>query len=161
MIGRKILDETIKETEFAECVDYACACFEIVDSRTKDWDNTLFDTISDNVSASMFVLGEEKHALAELDLVHCKMALICNGVQISEGQGSNCYGSPLLAATWLARRMVKVGWALNEGDVILTGALGPIIPVTPNSCFTATIEGLGSVKTCFSSSLLAENAHRF
>ena len=150
VMGRSVMNPAITEAEFTQCVDHARASFEIVDSRTKEWDNTLFDTISDNVSASMFVLGDEKHSLDELDLVHCKMVMTCNGILVSEGQGSNCYGSPLLAGAWLARRMVKVGHPLQEGDVILTGALGPIVPVEPNTSFIATIEGLGSVTASFS-----------
>jgi 2-keto-4-pentenoate hydratase len=144
-----VLDRTITEGEFAKCVDHACAAFEIVDSRTKGWDNTLFDAISDNVSASMFVLGEEKCSLDELDLVDCRMVMTCNDAQVSTGRGKNCYGNPLRAATWLAQRMVEVERPLNTGDIILTGALGPIVPVGPDECFAATIEGLGRVATRF------------
>ena len=150
VMGRSVLNPAITEIEFAKCVDHACASFEIVDSRTKGWDNTLFDTISDNVSASMFVLGNQEYPLDELDLVRCKMVMTCNGIQVSEGLGSNCYGSPLLAGAWLARRMVKAGRPLEEGDVILTGALGPIVAIEPSTCFIATIEGLGSVTVSFS-----------
>jgi 2-keto-4-pentenoate hydratase len=150
IMKQSVTNHLVNEGEFARCVDYACAAFEIVDSRTMGWDNTLFDTIADNVSARMFVLGDEKRALDEFDLVHCKMTMTCNGAQISEGQGVNCYGSPLFAGAWLARRMVLAGRPLQSGDVILTGALGPVAQIQPNTHFVASIEGLGSVTASFS-----------
>ena len=147
---QSVTNQLISEREFARSVDYACAAFENVDSRTRNLDNTLFDTIADNVSASMFVQGDEKHTLDELDLVHCKMTMACNETQVSEGLGSNCYGSPLLAGAWLARRMVIAGQLLQAGDVILTGALGPVALIQPNTHFVASIEGLGSVTASLS-----------
>lgn len=150
IMKQPIVNPLISKREFAKCVDYACAAFEIVDSRTRDWNNTLFDTIADNVSASMFVQGDEKRALDEFDLVHCKMTMACNEAQVSEGQGSNCYGSPLLAGTWLARQMVITGRPLQAGDLILTGALGPVAHIQRNTSFVAVIDGLGSVTASFS-----------
>jgi 2-keto-4-pentenoate hydratase len=129
--------------------DYAIASIEIVDSRIQDWKITITDTIADNASASHFVLGEKKEKLENLDLVNGKMELFKNGILVSEGKGEACMGNPLNAALWLAKTMISLGVPLKKGEILLTGALGPMIAVEAGDEIAATIAGLGEVSVIF------------
>lgn len=133
--------------DLLDAVAYALPAFEIVGSRIADWDITLVDTIADNASSSMFVLGAEPKRVADLDLRLCGMVLEANGDEASLGAGAACLGNPLNALGWLAAKMVEVDRPLKAGDLILSGALGPMIPVAPGVRYELRISGLGSVRT--------------
>jgi 2-keto-4-pentenoate hydratase len=129
--------------------DYAIAALEIVDSRIADWKITFADTIADNGSSAGFVLGTTPRSLAGLDLRTCGMVLQVNGVVASTGVGVACLGHPLAAAAWLARTLSVAGEPLRAGDVILTGALGPMVALKPGDIVHADIGGLGSASFSF------------
>lgn len=135
--------------DIADATDYICAAIEVVGSRIANWDIKLADTIADNASSSHFVLGARKVRLADADLVNCAMTMTRRGETVSTGSGGACMGNPLNAAVWLADAMVKYGRPLQTGDVIMTGALGPMAAVEPGDTVEATIEGLGSVRASF------------
>jgi 2-keto-4-pentenoate hydratase len=118
---------------------------EIVDSRIADWKITFADTVADNASSANFVLGREPRSIAGLDLRSCGMVLEVDGRVASMGVGAACLGHPLEAAAWLARVMSQGGQPLRAGDVVMTGALGPMIPIAAGMHLRATIGGLGSV----------------
>ena len=105
--------------------------------------------MADNASSSLFVLGSRPVALSRLDLAGCGMRMDCGGEPVSVGVGAACLGNPLNAAVWLANTMVRVGSPLRAGDVLMTGALGPMAAVKPGNVFSAQIEGLGSVSAVF------------
>ncbi|TDV27782.1 2-keto-4-pentenoate hydratase [Paraburkholderia caballeronis] len=130
---------------------YALAAIEVVDSRIQNWDIRFVDTVSDNASSALFVLGSRPVPLSQLDLTACAMTLERDGEVLSRGNGAACLGNPLNAAVWLADRMVRLGTPLRAGDVVLTGALGPMVAVKEPGTFTAQIEGLGSVRATFAS----------
>ena len=123
---------------------YVLPAIEIVDSRIADWKITFADTVADNGSSAFFVLGAEPRLLAGLDLKTCGMVLEVDGAIASLGAGAACLGHPLNAAAWLARTLAGVGEGLGPGDVVLTGALGPMVAITPGKVVRATIGGLGS-----------------
>lgn len=131
-------------------VAYASAALEICDSRISNWDITIADTVADNASSGMFVLGDERVALADFDPAAVTMALSHDGVVASEGSGAACMGDPLNAVLWLARMSAQNGSPLRKGDVVLSGALGPMIPVAPGSSISAEVSGLGKVSARFS-----------
>jgi 2-keto-4-pentenoate hydratase len=128
---------------------FALAAIEVVDSRIQNWDIQFVDTVADNASSALFVLGSRPVRLADLDLVAAAMTLSRDGEVLSRGSGAACLGNPLNAAVWLADMMVKMGTPLRAGDVVLTGALGPMVPVKQPGAFTAHIDGLGSVRAVF------------
>jgi 2-keto-4-pentenoate hydratase len=119
---------------------HAVAAIEIVDSRIADWKITFADTVADNGSSAFYVLGDEPRSLDGLDLFTCGMATEVNGAIVSVGAGAACLGHPLNAAAWLARTV-----PLRAGDVVLTGALGPMVALSRGDKVTAHIGGLGSV----------------
>ena len=147
---RKDLDgDQISQEDVIDAIDYAMASIEIVGSRIRNWDIKITDTIADNASASHWVVGGQQIDQNKLDLLHCKMNMTKNGELVSEGVGKNCLGSPLYALEWLARKMVTMGEPLKSGDLILTGALGPMIPIHAGDHIEAHIEGLGQVSVSF------------
>ncbi|HTR11352.1 MAG TPA: 2-keto-4-pentenoate hydratase [Paraburkholderia sp.] len=129
---------------------YALAAIEVVDSRIQNWDIRFVDTVADNASSARFVVGSRPVLLSQIDLTACAMELLRDGEVLSRGNGSACLGNPLNAAVWLADRMVQLGTPLRAGDVVLTGALGPMVAVKEPGTYTAQIEGLGSVRAIFS-----------
>ena len=103
-------------------------CFEIVDSRIRDWKIRIEDTVADNASSGLFVLGDMV-GTAGVDFVGCKIEVEKNGRFLSEGQGSAALGSPLICVAWLANTLGAYGIALRAGEVILSGSLVPLEPV--------------------------------
>ncbi|MEV0161282.1 2-keto-4-pentenoate hydratase [Nonomuraea fuscirosea] len=122
---------------------------EIVDSRIAGWDITIVDTVADNASSGLFVLGDEQVSIEEVEPADVAMRMYRGGELVSEGTGRDCLGDPLNAAAWLASTLARRGEPLRAGDVVLTGALGPMVPAAPGDVFTAQISGLGSVTVSF------------
>ncbi len=145
VLSKDLHQEEITEDMVANSIDYAVAAIEIVGSRVRDWDIRITDTIADNASASHFVLGQHRVELSNLDLINAKMSMTKNGEVVSQGEGSACLGSPLIATTWLARTMKSLGQPLKQGDIILSGALGPMCGIEKADRLRAEIEGLGQV----------------
>jgi len=135
--------------ELINCVDYALPAIEIVDSRIADWKIGIVDTVADNASAGLFVLGTTPTPLTGLDMRLAGMVLEVDGDPVSFGAGAACLGNPLHALGWLVRKMAQVGRPLRAGDVVLAGALGPMAAVSPGQRVEVRIEGLGSVRVRF------------
>lgn len=135
--------------DIVKATAYAVAAIEIVDSRIAKWDIRIADTVADNASSGGYVLGAERKKLSEVDLVGCRMKMEQRGEVISQGTGAACLGNPLNAAVWLADVMAHRGRPLGAGDIVLTGALGPMVAVSPGDDVTSTIVGLGSVQARF------------
>jgi 2-keto-4-pentenoate hydratase len=145
-------DLTVEQPTMADvihAVGFAVAAIEVVGSRVANWDIRLVDTVADNASSGLFVLGNTPHKLDGLNLRDCKMEMLSQSRQVSSGVGHACLGHPLNAVLWLARKMVEVGRPLRCGDVVLSGALGPMVGVTAGAEYEARVEGLGSVRATF------------
>lgn len=145
VLERDLPDPETRAEDVAAAAAHAVAAIEIVDSRIADWKIAFADTVADNGSSAFFVLGQEHKPLDGLDLYTCGMALEVNGAIASLGAGAACLGHPLNAAAWLARTLAAAGAPLRAGDVVLTGALGPMVALTINDRVEARIGGLGSV----------------
>ena len=145
VLGRDLDGANLTADVVSAAIDHVCAAIEIVDSRIADWRISFADTVADNGSAAFFVLGEEKQSYATLDLENCKMALTQNGETVSNGVGSACLGHPINAAVWLANTVAAHGAPLKAGEVILTGALGPMVPIAAGDVIAAEVQGLGRV----------------
>ena len=143
------ITEPITAEQAPSCVDQVYASFEIVDSRIAGWDISLADTVADNASSGLYVLGESIRRADAPDLAEVTMVMTADGEQVSAGKGSDCLGSPWEALVWLANTSLSYGSPLRTGEVVLSGALGPMVPVKAGSTYTATIAGVGDVTTTF------------
>jgi 2-keto-4-pentenoate hydratase len=144
ILAKDIDDPEATADDVLSAAESAVAAIEIVDSRIADWKITFADTVADNGSSAFFVLGNESKPLAGLDLWTCGMVMEVNGAPTSIGVGAACLGHPLNAAAWLARTLSAFGQSLKAGDIIMTGALGPMVTLAPGDAVKATIAGLGS-----------------
>lgn len=121
------------------------AAIEIVDSRIADWKITFADTVADNGSSAFYVIAKEGKPLDGLDLYTCGMVMEIDGNPVSLGAGAACLGHPLNAAAWLASTLAERGEPLRAGDVILTGALGPMVALERGNHVRAIVGGIGEV----------------
>lgn len=142
------LDGDAGADRVAAAVETLAPALEVVDSRVRDWDITIGDTVADNGSSALFVLGPARPA-GEVVAADVVMTLEVDGRTASSGDGRACLGDPLLALTWLARTASAFGEPLRAGDVVLSGALGPMVPVTGGEHVVATIDPLGTVAVRF------------
>jgi 2-keto-4-pentenoate hydratase len=149
VIGRDLPHPDLTTAEMIRAVEYVVPAIEIVDSRVANWDIRIWDTVADNASSGLFVLGAVPRKLDGLDLRECGMVMEIKGEPISVGAGIACLGSPITASLWLARVMARVGRPLLEGDVILSGALGPMAGVKRGDVVEARINGVGTVRAAF------------
>ena len=149
VLGRDLNDEQLTMADVFRAVDYAVAAIEVVDSRIADWKIGILDTIADNASSGLYVLGNDPRTLDKVDLRTCGMVMELRGEPISTGTGAACLGHPLNSVLWLAQTMARNGRPLLAGDTVLSGALGPMAPVVWGDVVEARIEGLGSVRAAF------------
>ncbi|MBL0422997.1 fumarylacetoacetate hydrolase family protein [Ramlibacter sp. AW1] len=149
VLGRDLAQERPGHVDVLRAIDYALPAVEIVGSRIADWNIRLVDTIADNASAGAYVLGATPRRLDAFDLRMCGMVLERRGEPAATGAGMACLGHPLNAVVWLARTLAALGAPLKAGDLVLSGALGPMVPVQPGDVFDARIHGLGSVRAVF------------
>ncbi|WP_254854142.1 2-keto-4-pentenoate hydratase [Nocardia donostiensis] len=126
-------------------IDYAVAAIEICGSRVAGWDISFGDTVADNASAGAFVLGRARRRLDEFEPREARMAMTIDGVEVSTGSGEDCLGDPVAAVVWLARQAHELGEPLRAGQIILSGALGPMRPIVAGNTIRCTVSDLGAV----------------
>lgn len=156
VLGADFPEHTVTPSDVIGAIDFVVAAIEVCDSRIADWDISLFDTVADNASSGVFVLGAERHSLGEArdladldDLRTCEMTVTSGGAVISSGTGEACMGHPVNAVAWLANAVAERGDPLRTGEIVLSGSLGPLVPARPGATYEANISGLGSVRAVF------------
>jgi len=149
VLGRDLDQPQASPAEVMRAVEFVLPAIEIVGSRIANWDIRLLDTVADNASSGLFVVGNEPRLLRKVDLRLCGMVMERRGEEVSTGTGLACLGHPVNAVVWLARTLVQMGEPLRAGDVVMSGALGPMVKAEPADLFEARIEGLGSVRVGF------------
>lgn len=135
--------------ELIRRVAYAVPALEVVDTAIRDWNIKLVDTVADNASGGGFLLGLGARRLTDLDLRLCGGVLSRNGSVVSRGLGVDCMGSPLNAMLWLARKMAELGQPLKEGDIVMSGAFGSMVPVRSGEVYMAEIAGFSPIQVNF------------
>lgn len=126
-------------------VEVALPALEIVDSRIESWDIGFTDTVADNASSGLYVVGRERKRLDEIEPVDVEMSLTINGEVRSSGNGAACLGDPLEALRWLAVQCARFGDPLRAGHLVLSGALGPFVPFAPGDKVEASISGFDTL----------------
>jgi 2-keto-4-pentenoate hydratase len=145
ILGKDLTQPEPSFFDILAATEYVLPALEIVDSRISDWKITFADTVADNASSAFFVLGRQPRAPSGLDLWSCGMVMEINGRIASTGVGAACLGHPFHAAAWLARTLRARDEPLQAGDVLMTGALGPMVALQSDVHVRATIGGLGTV----------------
>jgi 2-oxopent-4-enoate/cis-2-oxohex-4-enoate hydratase len=124
-------------------------CFEIVDSRIQDWKIKIQDTVADNASCGVLVLGGRRKSPRDIDLALAGMVLEKNGELISTSTGAAVQGSPVNAVAWLANTLGRLGIGLKAGEVILSGSQSPLVPVKAGDSLSCAVGGLGGTTVRF------------
>lgn len=151
-LGKDIAPATEEEITLElvrDAVEAALPALEIVDSRIENWDITFTDTVADNASSGLFVIGTDARTLEEVSPVDVEMTLTINGEVRSAGNGAACLGDPLEALRWLAVQAFRFGDPLRAGHLILSGALGPFVPFAAGDDVVATISGFAPLSVQF------------
>ena len=145
VLSRDLDRKDLTRQHVLSAVDYVLPCLEIVDSRIRNWDIGIVDTVADNASSARFVLGATPRRPVDFDFIHCGMVLRGNGAVLATGAGAACLGNPIEAVRWLAVALAGTKFPLRAGDIVLSGALGPMTNLSASCYYSATIANLGSV----------------
>ena len=135
--------------DILEATLWVAPCFEIVDSRIENWNISIVDTVADNASCGVFVIGKQRINPNSIDLAAAQMHIEHNGQPAGSGIGAAVQGHPAQAVAWLANTLGEYGIEFKQGEIILSGALAPLIDAKAGDVFSMTIEGLGSCSVSF------------
>ena len=149
MLSKDLQGPGINAEDVLDSTEYIFPCFEIVDSRIINWKIAIQDTIADNASCGIFVLGDDKRDPHELELDKCKLKVYKNGNFLSQGQGSAVQGHPCKAIAWLANTLGEFNIPFKAGEIILSGSLVPLEPVVCGDEMYLELEGVGSAEIKF------------
>lgn len=149
ILNRPLTGPGVTDADVLGATAAIAPCFEIVDSRIQDWKIGIVDTVADNASCGVFVLGEARADPRAFDLPGLKVMVTKNGAPLSEGYGSAVQGSPLTAVAWLANTLGAYGVTLDAGDIILSGSLVPLEPARAGDVFEMNLEGVGTCTARF------------
>jgi 2-oxopent-4-enoate/cis-2-oxohex-4-enoate hydratase len=139
----------VTAADVLRATDCVMPCFEIVDSRIKDWKIKIQDTVADNASCGVLILGGLRKDPRKLDLALAGMVLEKNGEVISTTTGASVQGSPVNAVAWLANTLGRLGIGLKAGEIILSGSQSPLVPVKSGDSLVCSVGGLGSTSVRF------------
>ena len=139
----------VTAADVLRATDCVLPCFEIVDSRIQDWKIKIQDTVADNASCGVLVLGGLRKSPRDIDLALAGMVLEKNGEVISTSTGAAVQGSPVNAVAWLANTLGRLGIPLKAGEVILSGSQSPLVPVKAGDSLVCSVGGLGSTSVRF------------
>ena len=149
ILKKDLMGPGISNADVLAATECVMPCFEIVDSRIRDWKIKVQDTVADNASCGVFVLGDRAVSPYEVDLSTCGMVMEKNGEIIATGAGAAALGSPVNAVAWLVNTLGKLGIGMKAGEVILSGALAAMSPAKAGDNFRISIGGLGSCSVRF------------
>ena len=149
VLKKDLMGPGVTAADVMAATEGVMACFEIVDSRIRDWKIQIQDTVADNASCGVFVLGDRLVDPRDVDLATCGMVLEKNGEIVATGAGAAALGHPANAVAWLANTLGRLGMGLKAGEVVLSGSLGIMVPVQAGDSLRVTIGGIGGCSVRF------------
>ena len=149
ILGRDLQGPGVSPADVMAATAGVMACFEIVDSRIRDWKIKIQDTVADNASSGMLVVSEGAVSPGKVDLLGCRMRLEKNGAVVGTGTGAASMGSPAAAMAWLVNTLGARGITLGAGEIVLSGSLGPLVPAVRGDRMHLAIEGIGECSVSF------------
>ena len=149
VLKRDLLGPGVTAADVLRATDFVVPCFEIVDSRIKDWKIKIQDTVADNASCGVLTLGGVRKSPRQLDLALAGMVLEKNGDIVSTSAGAAVQGSPVNAVAWLANTLGRLGIPLKAGEIILSGSQSPLIPIKAGDSLHCSVGGLGGTSVRF------------
>ena len=149
VLRKGLTGDDVTPEQVLDATDYITPCFEVVDSRIRDWKIRIQDTVADNASCGVFVLGDARVNPRDVDLETCGMVVWKNGEIVSTGAGAAALGNPLNCVAWLASTLGRYGITLDAGDIILSGSLVPLEPVVAGDHMELAIGGIGRASVRF------------
>lgn len=150
ILKKDLMGPGLTAADILAATDCVLPCFEVVDSRIENWQIKIEDTVADNASCGVFLLGDRAVDPRKVDLATCGMVVEKNGSIISTGAGAAALSSPVNCVTWLANTLGRFGTPLKAGEVILSGSLVPLEPVEAGDFMSVSIGGIGSASVRFS-----------
>lgn len=149
ILARDLEGPGVTAADVLRATDCVMPCFEIVDSRIRDWKIKIQDTVADNASCGVLTLGGVRRSPRDIDLALAGMVLEKNGEIISTSTGASVQGSPVNAVAWLANTLGRLGIGLKAGDIILSGSQSPLVPVVAGDSLHCSVGGLGNTSVRF------------
>lgn len=149
LLKRDLIGPGVTIVDVLAATEGVMTCFEIVDSRITDWKIRIQDTVADNASCGVFVLGDKLVSPRDVDLTTCGMVIEKNGEIVTTGAGAAALGSPLNAVAWLANTLGSLGIPLKAGEIILSGSLAALVPIQAGDNLRVTIGGIGQCSVRF------------
>lgn len=144
-----LVGEDLTAKDVIAATDYVVAAVEVCGSRVKGWDIRFEDTIADNASSGLVVLGNQKCKPDLAKLADVAVQVRLNGAVSAEGRGAACLGNPANAVAWLAGALTRLGGRLFAGEVVMSGALAKMVPAETESRFEADFGAFGTVTLQF------------
>ncbi|WP_027848913.1 2-oxopent-4-enoate hydratase [Marinospirillum minutulum] len=149
ILKKDLIGPGVTNADVLAATDCVMPCFEVVDSRIEDWKIKIQDTVADNASCGLFILGDQAVSPTKVDLATCGMVVEKNGSIISTGAGAAALGSPVNCVAWLANTLGQFGIPLKAGEVILSGSLVPLVAVKAGDHMSLSIGGMGNASVRF------------
>ena len=149
VLERDLVGPGVTAVDVIAATAYVSPCIEIVDSRIESWNIRILDTVADNASCGVFVIGEAKAHPLDLDLNLAGTLFEVDGDLVNTGAGMAVQHGPANAVAWLANTLRAFGIPFRAGEIILSGSQSTLVPVEGPSTFTCTIGGLGACSVRF------------
>jgi 2-keto-4-pentenoate hydratase len=149
LLKADLVGENITADEVIAATDYVMPAVEVCGSRISGWDIRFEDTVADNASSGLVVLGTQKWAPVLTRLADVAVQVRLNGAVSAEGRGAACLGNPANAMAWLAGALTRLGDRLRAGDIVMSGALAKMLPAEAGSRFEADFGAFGTVTLQF------------
>lgn len=140
------LEPPVSYLDVLRATEAVVPVLEIIDSRVRDWDIDIEDTIADNASSALFVAGEASYAADDIDLSLEGVKLYRNGTLEVAGVGAAVLDHPARSVAWLANKLSDLDERLEAGHLVLSGSVTPAVDLHAGDVITAEFTSIGTVR---------------